>query len=174
MKTFLNNIKIVLVFIVVILSAMSQKSSAQLFTGGNLSATFISGVKIDLAPVVGYKIKNFSVGLSPVAQYTAASTQGFAGDFSFGASLFAEYDIWKGIFIHAEGRAMYTGYLNDMGIKKLGWVIGAPIGVGYEYEIASHVWFKGMALYDPFVHINLNQNLPNPNPTVSGGITYVF
>jgi hypothetical protein len=164
----------VIVFAIIIITFSASRSLGQLFTGGNLSATFINGVKIDLAPVVGYKIKNFSVGLSPVVQYTAASTQGFAGDFSFGASLFAEYDIYKGIFIHAEGKAMYTGYQDNFQIKHHGWVIGAPIGVGYEYEIASHVWFKGMALYDPFVHINLNQNLPNSNPTVSGGITYVF
>jgi len=149
-------------------------ANAQLFTGGNLSTTFINGVKVDLAPVIGYKIMNFSVGLSPIAEYTAASTQGFAGDFSLGASVFGEYDIYKGIFVHAECKAMNTGYVNNSGIHHHGWVIGAPIGVGYEYQISKGVWFKGMALYDPFVHINLAQNLPNSNPTVSGGITYVF
>jgi hypothetical protein len=174
MRTILKSIKIIAVTAVILLSLTGNRALAQLFTGGNLSATFINGVKVDLAPVIGYKIQNFSVGLSPVIQYTAASTQGFAGDFSFGASLFAEYVIYKGIFVHAEGKAMYTGYLDNFQIKHHGWVIGAPIGAGYEYEIAKNVWFKGMALYDPFVHINLNQNLPNPNPTVSGGITYVF
>ncbi|MEI6854000.1 MAG: hypothetical protein WCL06_14230 [Bacteroidota bacterium] len=164
----------VVVFALIIITFSASRSSAQLFTGGNLSTTFINGVKIDLAPVIGYKIQKFSVGLSPVAQYTASSIQGFAGDFSYGASLFAEYDIIKGVFVHVEGKAMNTGYLDNSGIKQHGWVIGAPIGVGYEYEIAKNVWFKGMALYDPFVHINLVQNLPNSNPTVSGGITYVF
>jgi hypothetical protein len=174
MKTFLSKIKILLVFTVITFSGINQKSSAQIFTGGDLSATFINGVVLDLAPVVGYKYKSFSVGLSPVILYTATSTQGFSGDFSYGGRVFAEYDIWKGILVHAEFRALSTGYVDNSGIKQHGWVIGSPIGVGYEYEIASHVWFKGMALYDPFVHINLNQNLPNANPTVRGGITYVF
>jgi hypothetical protein len=174
MKNFLKTLKIAALLTVIILSNISNKASAQVFTGGDLSATFINGVKIDIAPIIGYKYKSFSAGLSPVILYTAASTQGFSGDFSYGGRIFAEYDVWKGILVHAEFNAMNTGYVDNTGIKQYGWVIGAPIGVGYEYEIASHVWFKGMVLYDALLHINLDQNLPNANPTVRGGITYVF
>lgn len=174
MKTFLKSLKLSTAIAVILISLISNRASAQIFTGGDLSATFINGIKVDIAPTIGYKYKSFSVGLSPVVLYTAASTQGFAGDFSYGARLYVEYTVFKGVFVHVEGKAMNTGYLDNSGIKQHGWVIGAPIGVGYEYELAKNVWFKGMALYDPFVHINLNQNLPNPNPTVRGGITYVF
>jgi hypothetical protein len=170
----MKKIKFTAVLTLIVLSTLCNKTSAQFFTGGDLSATFINGVNVDVAPIIGYKVKSFSVGLSPVVLYTAASTQGFGGDFSYGGRVFLEYDVWKGILVHAEFKAMNTGYVDNSGIKQHGWVMGAPIGGGFEYEIASHTWFKALVLYDAMLHLNLNQNLPNANPTVRGGITYVF
>jgi len=174
MKTLQKRIQCTLILSVILISFINNTVSAQLFTGGDLSATFINGVKVDLAPTIGYKIKSFSVGLSPAVLYTADSPQGFGGEFSYGGRVYGEYDVWKGFIIHAEFKAMNTGYVDNSGIKQHGWVFGAPIGGGYEYEISKNVWFKGMLLYDALLHINLNQNLPNANPTVRGGITYVF
>ncbi len=173
MKTYLKKMKFIPVF-VLLAFGFGNHAYSQLFTGGDLSATFINGVKINLAPTIGYKILNSSSGFSPIIQYTAASPQGFAGDFSYGGRLFEEYDIWNGILFHAEFRAMNTGFVNEHGFKQHGWVMGVPLGVGYEYQISLNVWFKGLVLYDPLVHANFYQNTPNPNPTVSGGITYVF
>ncbi|MEI6122556.1 MAG: hypothetical protein WCQ95_02905 [Bacteroidota bacterium] len=153
------------------------RASAQFILGGETSATFINGINIDLAPVVGYKFNKLSAGLSPVVLYTASSSAlstGIAGEFSYGGRVFVEYDIWKGILAHAEFEMLNTGYLNNSGIKLRNWTMGAPIGVGYEYEIAQNVWFKGMVLYDALLQINLNQSSPKANPTVRGGITYVF
>jgi hypothetical protein len=177
MKTTLKKLKIAALLAVIILSTFNNKVIAQIFTGGDLSATFINGVNVDIAPIVGYKYKSFSAGLSPVVLYTASSPDGIAGEFSYGGRVFAEYDVWNGILVHAEFEAMNVAYLkteNGISFKQRGWIMGAPIGVGYEYEIASHVWFKGMVLYDVLLDIDINQSSPKANPTLRGGITYVF
>jgi hypothetical protein len=174
MKNFMKKLKWIFIFTIIFSFFSVNNTSAQIFTGGDLSATFINGVKVDIAPIIGYKYKNFSVGLSPVILYTASSPDGTGGEFSYGGRVFAEYDVYKGLFFHAEFKAMNTGYLNDLNDIVRGCVMGAPVGAGYEYEITKGVWFKGMVLYDALLHINLNQNLPNANPTVRGGITYVF
>ncbi|HNW71265.1 MAG TPA: hypothetical protein PKI01_12730, partial [Bacteroidales bacterium] len=62
----------------------SQRASAQFFTGGDINISALGGVNIDVAPIVGYKYKNFSVGLSPIVLYTATSTVGMSGQFSYG------------------------------------------------------------------------------------------
>jgi hypothetical protein len=166
--------KIKISLIVVVFIVISQiKVDAQIFTGGDLSVTFTNGVNVNLAPIIGYKIKGFSTGLSPVVMYTA--TGATSGDFSYGGRIFAEYDIWKGIFVHAEFEAINTGYLESItNIKLRNWVLGAPVGVGYEYEITKNVWFKGSVLYDVMIDLNLNQNSSNSNPIVRGGVVYTF
>lgn len=161
-----------LAIIIGLVITMPLKSKAQVFTGGDMNVTFIGGLNIDIAPIVGYKYKNFSAGLSPVVMYTA--TGPLNGELSYGGRIFAEYDVYKGLFFHAEFQALNTGYLNTALQRLRNWAIGAPIGAGYERELAPHVWLKTMVLYDALLDINLNQSSPQANPSVRAGITYVF
>jgi len=159
------------------LSTFSHRASAQFFTGGDFNITFLNGVNIDIAPIAGYKYKNFSAGISPVILYTAASpTSGLTGQFSYGGRIFAEFAIYKGIFAHAECQATNAGYIhNNVGdLIKGKWIIGAPIGVGYEHEISGGLWIKTMILYDPFLDINIGADSPQKNPSIRGGLTYVL
>ena len=172
MKIVLKKIKSVLIISVILVSFMGTKASAQFFTGGDLNVTFINGVNIDIAPIFGYKYQNFSAGISPVVMYTA--TGDLYGEVSYGGRVFFEYDVFKGAFIHAEFMALNTGYLNTALQRLRNWAMGAPIGAGYQYEISKNVWFKGMVLYDALLDIDLNQSSPQANPSVRGGITYVF
>ena len=154
----------------------SHTASAQFFTGGDVNISALGGVNIDVAPIVGYKYKNFSVGLSPIILYTATSTVGMSGQFSYGGAIFAEYSIWKGIFGHAEFQATNSGYMhNSLGeLIKGKWIMGAPIGIGYEHRISGNLWVKTMILYDPFLDINLSTSSPQKNPSIRGGLTYVL
>jgi|WetSurMetagenome_2_1015567.scaffolds.fasta_scaffold615693_1 hypothetical protein len=174
MKTAIKIKRISIALLTALLFFTASPSDAQFFTGGELSVTFVGGFNADIAPIVGYRFKNFSAGLSPVVMYTA--TGNTRGDVSYGGRIFAEYSFYKGIFAHAEFGAMNSGYINweAGGIKQRNWVLSAPIGVGYEREITKNVWFKTMILYDALLDINLNQSSPMANPSIRGGITYTF
>ncbi len=174
MKTLMSKLSLTFVMVMIISALFGHRASAQFFTGGDVNFSFLDGITIDLAPTVGYKYKNFDAGISPIVQYTAANAGDLNGDFSFGGKIYAEYDIWKGLLAHVEFKALYTGYINTSGIKKTGWVIGSPIGLGYQRDLGNGFWIKALVLYDPFIDINLNQNSSLANPSVSGGINYVF
>lgn len=172
MKTL--SLKIKLLFAAaIIVASMCSSTNAQVFTGGDMNVSFLNGVTINIAPTVEYKYKNFSAGFSPILQYMAVSTTDLKGDFALGAKIYAEYDIWKGILAHLEFKAMYTGYLSDTIVKK-GFVVGMPIGVGYQRELTSGLWIKAMALYDPFIQFKFIPTSPLSNPSVSIGFNYVF
>jgi hypothetical protein len=166
--------KIKIVFLLVIGLAFLKPAtvSAQFFLGGDMNVTFLHGTTIDIAPIAGYKYKRLSIGISPVLMYTAAGD--VKGGFSVGGRVFAEMLMYKGLFAHAEFEVMNTGYINSSGFKMYNWVMGAPIGIGYEQKIAEHVLFKGMVLYDALLDIDLNQSSSKANPSVRGGIVYTF
>ncbi|HOV12297.1 MAG TPA: hypothetical protein PLL90_11110, partial [Bacteroidales bacterium] len=154
MKTLLKKISRVLVIVIICMPVLSSK--AQFFTGGDMNIGILGGLNLNIAPIAGYRYKNFSVGVSPIIQYQATSTVGMSGQFSYGGSVFMEYSVWKGIFGHAEFHVTNSGYLkNSLGdiYKKGVWVMGAPIGVGYEHQLSGNLWVKTMLLYDPFLDI---------------------
>jgi hypothetical protein len=151
------------------------KFGKHFFTGGDFSVTFTNGINVDIAPLIGYKIYNFSVGFSPFIKYGATAGNDIpAGEISFGGRIFAEYDVFKGFLVHVEGEVLNSAYLNTNGVKLHHWTIGVPIGVGYERELTTGVWLKTMVLWDPLQNINFALNSPNSNPQVRGGITYTF
>lgn len=176
MKTINTRLILASVTLSVFLFFCSPRTSAQFFTGGDINISALGGVNLNVAPIVGYKYKNFSIGLSPIVMYTATSTVGMAGQFSYGGSIFAEYSIWKGIFGHAEFQATNSGYMhNSVGdLIKGKWIMGAPIGIGYEHKISGNLWVKTMILYDPFLDIDIGANSPQKNPSIRGGLTYVL
>lgn len=151
--------------------APEKKANAQIFTGGEFSVNLLQNITVDIAPIVGYKIQNFRIGVSPVIMYTA--TGNTTGDLSYGGRVFAEYEIYKGFFAHAECEAMNTGSYDWTALKiQRNWFIGAPVGVGYEKELMKGVWLKTMVLYDPFLDLDLNQSSAKANPSIRGGIIY--
>jgi hypothetical protein len=161
--------------IFLVCSAGMEHASAQFYTGGNMSFNVVGGFSLDLAPIAGYQYEKFKAGVSPVIMYTA--TGNTAGSFSYGGRVFAEYTISKGIFAHAEFGALNAGHIDwptngAAGIFKRSWVLSAPVGVGYEYEITKGVWVQAMVLYDALLDINLIQGSPLANPSVRGGINY--
>ena len=172
MRTLALKICLIILTVTMVFTGGIKRSNAQVFTGGDFSITFVNGVNLDLAPVIGYKIMHFKVGFSPVVMFTATGT--FGGDFSYGARLFGEYDIYKGFLAHAEFEALNSGYISTTGAKQHGWNFGAPIGVGYEHQIYLGVYFKVLILYDVLQNINLDQSSPKANPQIRGGITYSF
>jgi hypothetical protein len=173
MKKKSNLIKVLALAMIILLGAESKKASAQFFTGGDMNVTFLGGVNVDIAPIVGYKIKSLSVGVSPILMYTAAGNT--SGNYSYGGRLFLEYTIIKGLFAHVEAQALNTGYMDWTTMKiRRNWVIGAPMGIGYETELAPHVSLKTTLLFDPLLEINLNQSSPLSNPSVRAGITYTL
>ncbi|HNX07971.1 MAG TPA: hypothetical protein PKL96_10335 [Bacteroidales bacterium] len=177
MKTKPRKLIIAVVAFFFCVSCFSSRSQAQFFTGGDMNIGILGGLNLNIAPIAGYRYKNFSVGVSPIIQYQATSTAGMAGQFSYGGAIFAEYSIWKGIFGHAEFHVTNSGYLqNSLGdiYKKGVWVMGCPIGIGYEHKISGNLWVKTMLLYDPFLDIDIGANSPQQNPSIRGGLTYVL
>lgn len=178
MRTFIKKLISTFVIAFFIISLFGQRASAQLFTGGDFNVTFINGINIDLAPIVGYKYKKLNVGIAPVVNYSAYSTIGIGGEFAYGGRIFLEYEFWKGIMVHAEFEALNAPYvitnLDGTSFKKRHWIMGIPIGIGYQREIGNGVWFNVMVLYDALLDIDTDQLSPKANPQVRGGITYVF
>ena len=139
---------------------------AQVFTGGNVSFNMDNGYYLDAAPIIGYKIKSFKAGLSPVASYSGYAD--FKGVYSYGARVFTEYTVYKGIFLHGEFGAMNT-QRNDGTTSRL-WSLSAPLGVGYEYAITDNIMAQGSVLWD-VMHTG---DSPGENPIIRGGIIYNF
>lgn len=177
MTTILKKLGLTFIIAIFCIPVFSYRSQAQFFTGGDMNIGILGGLNLNIAPIAGYRYKNFSVGVSPIIQYQATSTAGMAGQFSYGGAIFAEYSIWKGIFGHAEFHVTNSGYLqNSLGdiYKKGVWVMGCPIGIGYEHKISGNLWVKTMLLYDPFLDIDIGANSPQQNPSIRGGLTYVL
>jgi hypothetical protein len=147
--------------LIVLLFSFSGKS--QITTGGNASVTFTNGIYADLSPIVGYKIKKFSAGFSPFFAYSQQAT--YNGKYSYGARLFGQYSIFKGAFLHAEIEAS-----NIPVNTTREWILGIPLGGGYEYEIAKNTKAQCSILYD----VLLDKNSPKENPEIRGGIVYSF
>lgn len=137
---------------------------SQIFTGGNVSAGFENDMyHIDAAPVVGYQLNQLKSGVSPFALVNISTSSKPA--YSFGMRLFSQYDVYKGILIHAEGEAM-----NAPNGDSRSWMFGLPVGAGFEYEIMSKTKVQAMVLYD----LLLDKNSPKKNPELRGGIVKSF
>jgi hypothetical protein len=146
-------------------------TSAQVFTGGTTNISYDGGsVCVDLAPEVGYKIDRFRAGISPFILYKEVAD---IDNVTFGARTFVQYDIMKDVFVHAEcqaTRVQSITYALAGDIKSSKWVISFPVGAGYRYKIADKTYAYGSILYDFF----LDENSPQKNPLIRGGITYDF
>jgi len=163
MKSLFTTLIILLSFIVCL--------QAQSFSGGTFSVNYNNGLYIDIAPEVGYEIKNkFRIGASPFFLYNEKND---IENFSYGARSFGQYTIFEDIFVHVEIQLMKiqtikTTLSGEQSMSK--WVVSFPVGGGYRYKIAENTYAHGMVLYDFF----LDENSPQKNPMLRGGITYKF
>jgi hypothetical protein len=125
------------------------------YTGGNVSFNFLNGgFAANLSPQVGYRLKpKFMVGAGVIGvgvSQTVGSTSAFYGQ--YGASAFTRYDIFNGVFAHAELEQSWnsrpTSY-NAAG--KVSYQItplpAALAGVGMNFGLGP-VRFNATALYN--------------------------
>lgn len=164
----MNNI--LKIFLTAALALTLHGSYGQLSTGGTMNFSFDNGSCIDFAPEIGYRIDKLRVGFAPFVLYKEITD---VDNVTFGARIFAEYDIIKDVYVHVESQVTRVQSITALAtgdIKSTKWVISFPIGAGYRYKIADKTYAWGSILYDFF----LDENSPQKNPLVRGGVTYEF
>lgn len=146
-------------------------ANAQIFTGGNVSATYDNGIYIDVAPVIGYRVSELSAGISPVFSYKKpeSSNQTF---YSAGARIFSQYHFIENAFLHGEFQAMNNSISETLpdGSRRhfREWIFSLPVGAGYEYKLSDKARVQASVLYD----LIQDKNSPNRKPIIRGGIVY--
>jgi len=145
-----------------ILLGFAHGSYSQLVTGGTISADYRNdGYYIELAPKIGYKYSIFESGAAPFVSYQERSNY-----LTFGLQIYTQATIFKGAFLHAEFQAANAFIVSEMNRQ---WVLGFPVGVGYQQEISNNVWLKASVLYDILYKDGFS---PQKNPIIRFGITY--
>ncbi len=156
MKTFK------LLFITVIFSGFLFTVKAQVVTGGNIGVDYRDdGYYIEIAPQIGYKYSIFESGAAPFVSYKENSDY-----LTFGLQIYTQATIYKGVFVHGELQAANV-YVSSESERQ--WVLGLPVGVGYQYEIGKNIWAKGSILYD---FLYKDGYSPQKNPIIRFGISY--
>ena len=149
----------------------SISSYGQFYTGGTTNISYDGGsICVDLAPEFGYKIDRYRAGVSPFILYKEVEN---IDNITFGGRVYTEVDIMKDVYIHIEGQATRVQsivLLTTGDVKRTKWVLSFPVGAGYRYKIANKTYAWGSVLYDFF----LDENSPQKNPLLRGGITYEF
>jgi hypothetical protein len=163
-KSF-NNSFLKVIFITVFGLLFSYNASSQLYTGGNVSVNYNEGYYLDIAPLIGYKIKFIDFGFSPF--YSYADREKSEPEYAFGARIFTQITFYKDIFGHAEVQLMNTPIAKS---DNRMWVVSMPIGLGYRYPITPSTTAYGMILYDVLLHPNSTAK----NPIIRGGVTHNF
>jgi hypothetical protein len=153
-------------FLVVVALLFYFKAECQVFTGGEFGVHYKNGMIIEAAPVLGYKLNNYRVGVSPFLSYSMPKNS--KEFYIFGARLFNQFTIFEGVYLHAEFEALNTPHLKAD--DKRIWLLGLPVGAGYEKEIAKNTFAYGSFLYD----LLLSESSPKENPTIRAGIVHRF
>jgi hypothetical protein len=152
-------------FLGFLLISSSQKSSGQLFTGGNIGFNFDNyGTVFDASPIVGYRINKLEAGLAPFLTYTMPNEGD--NEYLFGNRVFSKYHVAKGLFLHAEFEAVNYP-VPETETRK--WSVGLPLGAGYEQKIGK-IRVHASVLYD----VLLDEDTGKKNPIYRGGIVYDF
>jgi hypothetical protein len=158
-----RRIVFVIISLLISISAFSQ-SKGKWVTGGALSADYRDdGYYIEAAPKFGYKFKLLEVGIAPFFSYQEVNQ-----DYAYGLQTYCQLTVYENIFIHGEFQAANAYVSSEMNRQ---WVLGMPLGVGYEREIADNVLVKAALLYDVFYKEGFT---PQENPVVRVGMTYLL
>jgi len=146
----------------ILLLSIAFSGYAQLVTGGTISADYRNdGYYLEFAPKIGYRYSIFESGAAPFISYQERTNY-----VVFGLQVYTQATIIKGAFVHAEFQAANTFIVSEQNRQ---WVLGLPVGVGYQHEITDGVWLKGSVLYDVFYKDGFS---PQKNPIFRLGITY--
>ncbi len=151
---------------------ISYGLTAQVYTGGNAGVNVDNNnLYVDIAPIIGYRINSFNVGLSPVISYRRNPQDDET--YSYGARIFSEYTLFKGFFLHAEAEALNVeDFANRTpeGDTTRDWILAVPLGAGYRQPIGDRITAHAMILYD----VIEDERSPYENPLVRAGINYNF
>jgi hypothetical protein len=170
--------------IIIILFAITNNSHSQylesepnkwerIFYGGNLGLNFGTTTIISLNPTIGYRLTNrLSTGLGGYYIFMDSKTYNTSYSF-YGYSLFASYNIFKGIGDYIPFASEYTSILlygeyNIMNIKDFSPVTNnmyqenPMIGIAFQTQYSKRAYLVFKILY------NLNESLYSifPNPVI--------
>jgi hypothetical protein len=151
-------------FIISVLVFSARTVSGQIVVGGTVSADYRNeGYYIEIAPKIGYKYNIFESGLAPFVSYQENSNY-----LTLGLQIYTQATVYKGVFIHGEFQAANVYVFSESNRQ---WVLGLPVGVGYQYEISKGMWAKGSILYDFLYKDGFS---PQKNPIIRFGISYTL
>ncbi len=124
----------------------------RLVIGGNFSVSKTNPLRIDLSPVIGYKInKLFEVGVTGAyrTQFKADKsgvTQN--GEEVYGFSLFADHMVFKNFFGHLEGESLRTNTGTPENQMRE-WKQTLLVGIGRKFNVAKWLEMQALVLYNP-------------------------
>jgi len=136
----------------------------RIYFGGSLGAQFGSYTYINVSPFAGYRATSWlSAGLGFTYMYFKDSR--YSVEYSnsyYGPRVFAQVNIWQGLFAYAEYEALNIEYW-DVGGR--GWLNNLFLGGGFQQSIGGKAFASIMILY------NLNDSYYSPysNPVVRIG-----
>ncbi len=140
------------------------------FAGGMLGAGFSSySTYVEVAPIIGYRVTQaFQVGTRLTYIYNSYEfAPGKRENLNhYGASLFARYVFWKGLF----GQAEYEALNLDYGGGDRRWINSLFIGGGYLQNIGG----RGFASFAILFNVLENEYSPYTNPIIRIGFGVGF
>lgn len=139
-------------------SASDQKGESKFFdrfvVGGNLGASFGNTTYIDASPLIGYKVTPaFIAGAGFTYQFVSyKDPYGFYADYKanvLGPRVFLEYDLFMGIFAHAEYEYLWVSITpEEPYLPYKAEAAGLFPGLGYKSQIGNNAYLKVLALYN--------------------------
>lgn len=149
-----------------LLFLLPAASSAQIYTGGSTSLTFLNDrTYFEASPLVGYRMNDLRAGVGAIISYTRRNGNART---HYGGRLFSQYDVFEGLFIHAEMEALNATYTSSSGSVRRDWIFSIPVGAGFRQQISENVYATASVLYDLIHH----RNSPYDNPIIRGGLRY--
>ena len=143
-------------------------ASAQLYTGGSVGLSFTnSRTYLSASPVIGYRMNDLRFGIGGILSHESRDDDSWT---YYGARLFSQYDLFQGVFLHAEIEALNVQYSTSSGSKTRDWVMAVPVGGGYSQRIGDGIYASAMILFD----LIQESNSPYDNPIIRGGLRYHF
>jgi len=140
------------------------------FAGGMLGAGFSSySSYVQVSPLIGYQVTNaFQVGTRLTYIYNSYEVApGQRVNLNhYGASLFARYVFWKGLFGQVEYEALNFDYIE----QQRQWINSLFIGGGYLQNIGG----RGFASFAILFNVLDNQYSPYTNPIIRIGFGVGF
>src|SRR5690625_3164227 len=153
-------------FFICLLFLFPSVSSAQVFTGGSASFSFLNNRNyLEASPLIGYRINDFREGTGAILSYNRRNGNERT---HYGARIFGQYDVAEGLYLHGEMEGINTKYTRSSGRVTRNWLFSIPVGAGYRQRISENVYATASILYDLIQH----KNSPYDNPIIRGGVRY--